>query len=89
LNPRQEDWRDISDSFNSSNSPLGYNSLLKVCNKLDLVTDEDKKKLKRIWAMRNNIAHETELWKAVPKKKQDEISELCKYATKFLRNTND
>lgn len=88
LNPSQENWRDISNSFNSSLSPLGYNSLINVCNKLDLVTNEDKNKLKRIWVLRNNIAHETELWKALPKKKKMEIDKLCKHVAKFLRSTN-
>jgi hypothetical protein len=88
LNPPQENWRDISNSFNSSLSPLGYNSLLNVCGKLHLVTVEDKNNLKRIWALRNSIAHETGLWKALSKKKKTEINRLCKHAAEFLRSTN-
>jgi hypothetical protein len=89
LNPPQKHWRDISNSFNSANSPLGYNSLLNVCNKLDLVENEDKNRLKQLWNMRNSIAHETELWKTITERKQQEIIELCHYATEFLKNTNN
>lgn len=88
LKPPKEHWRAISNSFNSGNAPLGYNTLLNVCNKLGLVQNQDKNQLTKLWAYRNRIAHETDLWKKLSDKQQREIIKLCKYATEFLKNTN-
>lgn len=88
LRPSKKHWREIANSFNSGGSILGYGALVSVCNKLELVQNEDKEQLKDLWRLRNSIAHETDIWKGITKDDEKEMKALCNFTIEFLKKTN-
>jgi hypothetical protein len=79
-----DDWREIHRRLD-----IGFTVAVNLCELLGFVGGNTPKELKRLWKRRNQVAHETNSWKAMSETKKDETRRLCKSAISFLRMTDD
>lgn len=68
---------------------LSFNQLIILCNKLGLLQNEERKNLDALREKRNKVAHETRLWKKIPKLEANKIDRLCHLTVEFLKRTNN
>lgn len=85
LDPPKEKWKYTS---NALDSLLGFSKLVNLCEELKLVHDFDLRKLKKLWERRCKVAHESDLWRELPKLDKNDITQLCESAIEFLQKTN-
>ncbi len=83
LSPPENKWKTTSALLH-----IDFKRLVDLCNLLGLLKGYSSEKLKTLWDMRNKVAHESELWRDLSEKEQDEIVNLCESAIEFLKKTN-
>lgn len=84
LQPEEKDWKKIT---NLVNSLYGFNTMVNLCEKLELL-HVNPKVLKDLWSERCSIAHESDIWKKdVTKEKSENITKVCNSAIEFLEKT--
>jgi len=84
LSPTQPRWKETHSVLGS----LQFPRLLKYCKDYRLIDESDKDKLDKLAHKRNNIAHESVLWRAPTPADIVNIEGHCQYAISFLRKTN-
>jgi len=85
-NPQKDDWKKTSQRID----PFNFGRLLGTCNKLKLLANEEYVTLDRLRVKRNEVAHESRLWKAnIQETEKNEMKTLCESAIRFLEATNE
>lgn len=85
LSPRKNKWKDVHAQLGDL---LGVNRRLSVCANLGLVSPAMVRNLKKLWAMRSEVAHESRVWQKLTNEDVRKIKRLCKAAMTFLEQTN-
>jgi len=66
---------------------LKFNGLINRCKHHKLLDGKERKTLDELRKKRNQLAHETALWKKLPTKEKKNIALLCKSTIQFLKRT--
>ena len=84
INPPKNKWKKTSEIFNGIN----FRGLVVKCDQLGLLDNDEKEKLDELRKKRNDVAHESRLWKkGLQPTEKKKIERLCKSAIKFLERT--
>lgn len=68
-------------------SKLNLVNLINLCYGHKLIDRNQKKNFHALRKKRNEVAHESELWKRLSEDDKKEIENLCKFAIQFLEKT--
>lgn len=82
LAPPENEWKETFDKQKGTFSVFIYR-----CGKSRLFIGEEKTNLDSLRNLRNNIAHESKLWRETTPEDERNIKNLCKFTKKFLRRT--
>lgn len=84
IKPAKKRWKKTSEIL----SWIGFRGLVIKCDKLGLLSNEERENLDELREKRNKVAHESTLWKGgVQPDEEKKIKRLCKSAIKFLERT--
>jgi hypothetical protein len=83
--PKDNKWKKTAEIFKS----LTFYGLLKNCEKLGLLVNDEFKTLDDLREKRNNVAHESRTWKnGIDLAEENKIKRICKSVIAFLDRTN-
>ena len=81
--PIEENWKKIAGIFKD----VYFNACLKNCKNLKLVNNDEYEKFKMLQTKRNEVAHESRLWRIEPPLKEiNDIKSICDSVIAFLEN---
>lgn len=84
MSPLKVKWKETSKKFEKYDL---YN-LIEFCGLLELISENERKDLDELRDKRNNVAHESRLWRNKPQKNEkNKIERLCNSAIQFLERT--
>ncbi|MBO3754784.1 MAG: hypothetical protein FGF53_07925 [Candidatus Brockarchaeota archaeon] len=72
LNPPKDKWKEIS------KIRINFRLALKLCIELGIIPKSFPCKLKKLWKKRNEVAHESKIWKNLQESEIEEIKRLWK-----------
>lgn len=67
---------------------LSFYAALRMCKASGIISPEQYGDLHELGKRRNNLAHESVLWRRMERKDINDIDRLCKCARKFLQETS-
>lgn len=82
VSPPNDKWKETGKLFN-----LKFAGLINRCKQHGLLIGKERETLDGLRKKRNQLAHETKLWKGVSPKEKKKIELLCKSTVKFLERT--
>ena len=85
INPQKDKWKKTSEIFGGFN----FFRLLNKCKELELLVNNEYKTLDDLRKKRNNVAHESRIWKGkLPLREENKIKSICESVINFLERTN-
>jgi hypothetical protein len=85
LSPNDDKWKETHKILNKIN----FSVLIKQCKDKNILSKDDYNKLDKLRILRNNIAHESILWKELSEDEIKNIKEKCESVKNFLQITNN
>jgi hypothetical protein len=86
MSPTPDKWEKTSSLVLNK---ISFWGLIVLCDKLGLLQDKkERKNLDELREERNNVAHDSTLWKKLEEPKKKKIERLCNFTMKFLKRTN-
>jgi len=82
--PSKDKWKENHAKLDR----LTFNGLLTRCKKVRIITKEDYDKLNDLREQRNNVAHESKLWREPSSNDIEDIKQNCEFVKNFLQRTN-
>jgi len=83
ISPPKDKWKQTSEILK-----LNFSRLITLCTQHKLLHDNENKKLDALRKKRNEIAHESALWKELSdKEEKKKIKQLCMFTKNFLERT--
>ncbi len=80
----EENWKKIALVFKD----LSFDASLRNCRNFKLLNDGEFEKLRELQGKRNDVAHESRLWRIEPPLEEaNDIKTVCESAIKFLERT--
>jgi len=67
---------------------LNFRRLIILCHKLGLLHDKEEKNLDELREKRNEVAHESRLWRKVSEPEEKKIERLCNFNIQLLERTS-
>ena len=84
VSPPKNKWKRTSSEVLN----LNFKRLIDLCNRLKLLHDKEEKNLHALREKRNEVAHESRLWKPLSEPEKKKIERLSDFTIQFLERTS-
>jgi hypothetical protein len=83
-NQTEENWKKIALVFKD----ISFDASLRNCKNFKLLNDGEFEKLRELQGRRNDVAHDSRLWRITPSLEEvNDIKNICESVIKFLERT--
>lgn len=80
ISPTKRKWKETHKILGS----LRFPQLLKYCKEFGLISDDEREKLQDLENKRNQVAHESVMWKSLTTQDLTSMERHCRFAKDFL-----